>query len=578
MHDLVIRGGTVVDGTGAQPYLADVAVRGGRIAAVGAEVGEGRQTIDAKGLLVTPGFVDIHTHFDGQVVWDSHLAPTVWHGVSTVVMGNCGVGFAPARPGDQQHLIDMMATVEDIPAESLEAGLDWAWESYPEYLKVVDAKPHTINIASMITHAPLRIYVMGDRAREKATDADIAQMAEIVRDAMRGGAVGLSSSRTILHTTSDSVPIPGTDAEEAELTALARAVREGGNGRGVLEISPASITVDEPKKLADEVDMMIRVARATGCPVVFSLVQSKERPRDYRDALDRAEAAFAEGVPIYPAICTRPISTLLGFQGAFNPFAHLPSYAPLLKMPFAERIAALKNPAVRERLLTEEVPPTGLAQIFMIEGIWEDVYKMGTSLNYYPKPEDAVQFIADRTGQDPKAVAYDAMLENGGRAFLMYAISNWGDRNRAPLRDMLNSPATVLGLADGGAHVTAIVDSSQPTSVLIDWVRGRAPGDPDGIPLETAVHKLTQANARLFGLEDRGVLREGLRADINVIDFDALDLTLPQMVDDLPLGRPRLDQRATGFVATIVNGERVLENGELTGNLPGRIASPAAAH
>jgi len=573
MYDLVISGGTIIDGSGSPRFVADIAVKDGYIAAVGKNIGTGKKTIDAEGLMVTPGFIDVHTHYDGHVIWDSTLSPTVWHGISTVVMGNCGVGFAPARSVDRDYLMDMMATVEDIPKESLEEGLTWEWETYPQYLQSIASRSHTVDIASMIPHAPVRTYVMGKNASQTPSTEELGRMCQIVREGIKAGAVGLSTSRTILHTTSDGVPIPGTHADEKELTALARAVREGGDGvRGLLEVSPAGITFPEPEGLLEGIQMLIRVAREARCPVVFSLVQSTFSPHDYRDVLDLIEQAQLDGVSIYAEVGTRPIAALLGFQGTFNPFARCPSYAPLLGMSLDQRIAALRDPDLRERILREEDPdPSGIALVFTADGFWDDVYPMGETLNYYPHPDDSIQKMADQSGRDPKAIAYDAMLENDGYAFLMYMISNWGSRSRKPLLDMVNSPASIIGLADGGAHSTAVVDSSQTTTFLMGWVEETNIGDTDALSLETAIHKLTLRNAEIFGLNDRGAIRSGLKADINLIDLNSLGVAHPVMLNDLPLDRPRLDQRATGYVASIVNGKVIQENGELTGEKPGRL-------
>jgi N-acyl-D-aspartate/D-glutamate deacylase len=574
LHDLLISGGTVVDGTGGPRFVADIAVRGGKIAAVGANLGAAREQIDATGLLVTPGFVDVHTHYDGQVTWDTKLAPLVWHGVTTAVIGNCGVGFAPARLADREYLINLMSSVEDIPARSLAAGMEWAWETYPEYLDAVAAKPRTIDIASMVTHCSLRVYVMGERAAAKPTPKDIEMMCDLAREAVRAGAVGLSTSRTILHTTADGKPVPGTDADETELTALARAVREGGGGRrGVLEVSPPGVAFAEPVDLVQDIDRLICVARSSGCPVVFSLLQSNHKPEDYLAVLDRVSAAARDGVVLHPEVSTRPTATLISFQSLFNPFANSPAFAPLKNLGFEQRIIALRNPSLRQRLVREINPnPTGLDLVFTSDGFWSQVFITGSPFNYYPAVEDSVQALADRAGVDPREIAYDAMLDRDGRAFLMYATCNWANRNRKPLYDMIAHPSSLLGLGDGGAHVTVAGDFSQPTTVLTGWVRDVSCGDNYRLTLEEAIRKLSLANAQAFGLSDRGALKPGLKADINLIDFGALAIGDPVMESDLPLGLPRLDQRASGYAATFVSGIRIQAHGRLSGNLPGSIA------
>ena len=574
MHDLLISGGTIVDGTGAPGFIADVAVKDGKISAIGHQLGTAREQVDAAGLLVTPGFIDVHTHYDGQVMWDSQLAPIVWHGVSTAIIGNCGVGFAPAKPDGRDYLIKLMANVEDIPADSLAAGIEWNWETYPEYLDEVARKKRTIDIASMVTHCSLRRYVMGDRATEKPTLNEVEAMADLVREAVHAGAVGVSTSRTVLHTTLDGHPVPGTNADEAELTALAKAAREGGGGlRGVLEVSPPGVAFHEPVELIDAIDMLIRVARASQCPVIFSFLQSNHNPTEYREVLDRVAAAAKEGVYVHPEVSTRPIATLISFQSLFNPFSNLAGFAPLRELNFSDRITALRDRALRRRLTTESNPnPAGLDLVFTAPGFWEQVFITGSPFNYYPGVEDSVQAHADKAGIDPREIAYDAMMERDGHAFLMYATCNWANRNRDALRDMVTHPCTLIGLGDGGAHVTVAGDFSQATTFLSDWVRDDKDGSNFKLPLEQAVHKLSQANAQAFGLHDRGALKPGLKADINVIDLAALGVADPVMKDDLPLGRPRLEQRATGYVATFVNGVRTLSNGTLTGQLPGKLA------
>ncbi len=476
------------------------------------------------------------------------------------------------RPEGREYLINLMASVEDIPAESLSAGIGWSWESYPEYLDAVAAKRRTIDIASMITHCSLRAYVMGARAHEQPTLAEIATMADLVREAVSAGAVGLSTSRTILHTTIEGKTVPGTDASEAELTALARAVREGGGGiRGVLEVSPPGVAFAEPADLVEAVEMLIRVARASDCPVVFSMLQSNHKPEDYVAVLERVSAARADGVNVHPEVSTRPIATLISFQSLFNPFANLPGFAPLKKLSFEQRIAALKDPALRKRLVNETNPdPTGLDLVFTSEGFWGQVFITGSPFNYYPSDADSVQAHADKAGVDAREIAYDAMMARDGRAFLMYATCNWANRNRKALHAMVTHPSALIGLGDGGAHVTVAGDFSQPTTLLTSWVR-----DPEAgcyLTLEDAVHKLSLANARVFGLHDRGALKPGLKADINLIDLKAVSIGDPVMESDLPLGRPRLDQRATGYVATYVSGVRIQGGGELTGHLPGKLA------
>lgn len=580
MLDLLIRGGTVVDGSGGEPRVADVGISGGRIASLGTDLGAARETIDATGMIVTPGFVDVHTHFDAQATWDDRMEPAVWHGVTTVIMGNCGVGYAPVRPEVRDYATSLMESVEDIPIDVVNAAMEWSWEQFPDYVSAIARKPHAINIATMVPHGNLRVYTMGvDRATGEPTADEIAAMADMVRDGIRAGAVGVSTSRTTLHTTPDGTWLPGTLASEDELVALAIAAREGGDGkRGVLEVVPAGCASPEPTDYVEDVELLIRVARRSKCPVVFSLMQANHKPDDYRAILDRVDAARAEGVAIFPEVSTRPISTLLTIMGRSNPFYSLPSYAPLRDLSTEERYAALaSDPALRERLVNEENPNRfGLELLFDDPEFWGRTYPLRGPKDYYTGEDGTIEAIARREGRHPKAIALDFLMENEGRGILMYSSVNWARRDREDLYRMFTHPATILGLGDGGAHLSATVDVSQPTSFLADWVRDRDGGPTRPVSLPDAVRMLSHNNAQCFGLDDRGRIAEGMRADINVIDLDRLGLDMPRMVYDFPLGFGRLDQRANGYVATIVNGEVVLREGELTANRPGQVFGHAA--
>jgi N-acyl-D-amino-acid deacylase len=574
MYDTIISGGTLVDGTGGPPRSCDVAVVRGKIAAIGRGLGVGRESIDARGLVVTPGFVDVHTHFDAQVTWDHRLEPAVWHGITTVVMGNCGVGFAPVRPEARDFAVQMMDSVEDIPSDVVDSAMVWNWEHFPEYLASIGRTPRTIDVAAMIPHANLRVYVMGpERATQTPSAVEIRAMADLTREAVRAGAVGVSTSRTILHTTKDGTVLPGTFASEQELIALAAAAREGGEGvRGLLEVVPAGCAFPEPTGYVDDVDLLIRVARRSDCPIVFSLLQSNHAPEEFLTILDRVDSARAEGVNIYPEVGTRPISTLLTLMGRSNPFYSLPSYAPLRDLSLERRYAALQDPELRTRLVREENPNrVGLELLFSAPDFWRRTFPLRTPQDYYTEQHSTVQAIADRTGISPKAVALDLLMEREGRGILMHATCNWARASRDDLHTMVVHPSSILGLGDGGAHISATVDVSQPTSFLADWVRDRGPGNRHGIALAAAVRKLTRDNAMCFGLTDRGVLAEGMKADVNVINLDELDVEMPTMVYDLPLGVGRLDQRARGYVATLVNGEVIQRGGNLTGRRPGRV-------
>lgn len=570
MHDLVIRGGSIVDGTGRSRFSGDVAVAEGRIAAVGGDVGAGRREVDADGLLVTPGWVDVHTHYDGQVAWDPQMTPSLWHGVSTVVMGNCGVGFAPATPDRHDWLIGLMEGVEDIPGPSLAEGLPWGWESFGDYLDVLAGMERTIDVGGLITHGALRAYVMGERGakNEAASEDDMRRMAALAKEAVLAGALGFSSSRTLVHTANDGEPVPGTFATEEELMAVGRAIRE--TGRGLLELVPYGIAGEEPGMMKDT-EMMVRIARDTGCPLTFLLAQNNVYPEEWKRVLERCLDATREGVAITPMVFARPVTILFSFQGE-NPFEYLPSYAPLKKLPFAEKVAALRNPELRRTLLTEKDPnTTGMSLLYQNDLVWERTYPMGEALDYTPDRGNSVAELARREGRDAKEVVYDLLLERDGSAFLMYAVAGYADGNPDALHEMLTSPVTTLGGSDAGAHVRQIIDASIPTYMLTHWTRELPEGHAHHIPLETVVKKLTHDGARLFGMRDRGTLEPGAKADLNLIDYDNLAIEHPEMVYDLPAGMPRLMQKAKGYVETFVSGEAVQAGGVDTGARPGRI-------
>ena len=567
MHDLIVQGGAIVDGTGQPSFTGDVAVTDGRISGVGANLGQARRTLKADGLIVAPGWVDVHTHYDGQVSWDPLLAPSLWHGVSTIVMGNCGVGFAPVVPERREELIGMMESVEDIPRQSLSAGIDWQWETFPEYLDALDAIPRTIDVGTQIPHIPLRLYVMGERGAgsEPATPEDIEQMATMTRAAIEAGALGFSTSRTMVHATPEGVPVPGTFASPDELLGIGRGITQ--TGRGLVEVVSDAVL---GQNIDSELGWMQELA-AIGCPVTFLLAQTNPQPHVWRDILQRCEAATNGGARIIPQVFARPVTILFSFQGE-NPFQYLPSYAPLKDLPHAEKMQALRNPDVRRRLLAEEDPNTaGMSILYQQESTWQMTYPMGQPLNYFPDGDNNVAAIAAGRGCDPREVVYDLLLEDDGRAFLMYAIAGYAEQSRDPLYEMLTHPMTVMGGSDSGAHMRTICDASVQTFMLIDWVRDRAKDDPYHLPIELAVKKQSRDTARLFGMHDRGTLEPGMKADLNLIDLDALRIEKPEMVHDLPAGMPRLMQTAHGYVASLVSGEIVQENGEATGARPGKV-------
>jgi N-acyl-D-amino-acid deacylase len=568
MHDLVVRGGTLVDGTGAEGRTADVAVDDGRITEVGRLDGtRATRTIDADGLLVTPGFVDIHTHYDGQVTWDPLLTPSCWHGVTSLVMGNCGVGFAPVRPGSEDWLIQLMEGVEDIPGTALAEGITWGWETFPEYLDVLERTPRAIDVGTQVPHGAVRAYVMGDRGarNEPATPEDIAAMAAIVKEGIAAGALGFSTSRTIMHRAVDGEPVPGTFAAEDELFGIGRALGE--LGAGVFELAPAGVMGEDLVAPEREVDWMRRLSLAMRRPVSFILEQNNVVPEQWRDLLKRTEDANAEGADLRPQVPGRPLNMLVGFQ-TFHPFVWRPTYKRLADVPLRERVAELRKPEVRAAILSEESVDAGPIAQYVVASL-DRIFPMGEPPNYEPDPATSVSAIASREGRPQEEVLYDIMLRHDGRELLMFALLGYSYGNLDDMREMLVHPMSALGLSDGGAHCGVICDASMPTSVLTHWARDRDRGEK--LPLPVAVSKITRDTARLYGLGDRGIVAPGFKGDLNVIDFDRLNLRLPEMVFDLPGGARRLIQQADGYVATIVSGEVTMDHGNDTGARPGRV-------
>ena len=570
-YDLVIRGGTVVDGTGGKPFEADVGVKDGRIAAVGKVAGSGAEEIDAKGQIVIPGFVDVHTHYDGQATWDQRMQPSSWHGVTTVIMGNCGVGFAPCRPDDHDRLIRLMEGVEDIPFPVLADGLPWNWESYPEYFESLAKRRFDVDVGSQLPHAALRVYVMGERGvnREPATEADINAMAAIAKRSMEAGAIGFGSSRTLNHRSSDGSPIATLTAGEDELTGVAMGLAAA--GRGVLQF------VSDFNDPEAEFDMFERLVEKSGRPLSFSLLQSPREPKQYRYLLDRLSAAKAKGHRMRAQVASRPVGVLFGLELTVNPFSSHPSYRAIKDLPLAERVARLRDPEFRARLLSEEAEsPRAAGQSPM--RAWDRIYLMGEEPDYEPTRETSIAVLAERRGVSPYEIALDHLLGNGGRGMLYLPILNYAEYSLEPAYEMLNHECVVPGLSDGGAHVGMICDGSFPTTNLVLWTRDRTRGPK--IALERMVKAQCRDTAELVGLYDRGLIATGHRADLNVIDYDRLALKAPQVAYDLPTGGRRLIQRAEGYTATIVEGQVTYRDGEPTGALPGRLlhgAQPAPA-
>jgi N-acyl-D-amino-acid deacylase len=574
VHDLIIRGGTLVDGTGGAPRTADVAVDAARITAVGHLKDEtARQQIDADGLLVTPGVVDIHTHYDGQATWDPILAPSCWHGITTVVMGNCGVGFAPVQPGREEWLIQLMEGVEDIPGTALAEGIAWGWESFPEYLDALERMPRILDVGTQVPHGAVRAYVMGDRGsrNEPATPEDIKAMASIVLDGLRAGALGFSTSRTVMHRAVDGEPVPGTFAAEDELFAIGQALAEAGHG--VFEVAPAGVMGEDLLAPTKEVAWMRRLSAETGRPVTFALAQHNQAPEQWRELLRLAGEATAGGAELRPQVMGRPLSMLVGWQTQIHPFRSRPSYRAIAKLPLEERIQRLRDPEVRAAILAEKSPDRP-GDAIVSTGL-DRIYPLGEPPCYEPAPERSVAAIAAAQGRPAEEVLYDLMLGHDGRELLMMALLGYSDGNLDAMREMLLHPNAALGLSDGGAHCGVICDASLPTFMLSHWARDRGPGRTLDLPL--VVRKMTYDTARTYGLDDRGVVAPGMKADFNLIDFGRLNLRLPKLVFDLPGGARRLVQEAEGYVGTFVSGVQTMAEGEETGARPGRLVRAAGA-
>jgi len=560
-YDLLIRGGMLVDGSGSAPRIADVAVSGGRILAVGAAEGTAGEVIDAAGLLVTPGFVDIHTHFDGQAIWDSRLAPTTWHGVTTVVMGNCGVGFAPVHAGDRDSLVALMEGVEDIPNPCLAEGLDWAWESFSDYLRAVERRSHDADICALLPHAALRLYVMGERALrlEPATEADMARMRTLAAEAMRAGALGFSTSRTIGHKTLSGDPIPSLRAAELELIAIALGMKDAGHG--IFEVISDWDTPDVETEFA----LLRRVVELSGRPALISVTQRYHQPDVWRRVMQLAREAVTDGLPMRTVVAPRPIGILLGHEGTQNPFSGTRTYRELAHLPLDARVARMRDPDVRARMLADD--PLEFNTFALLPRLSnERIFPLGAPIDYAPPRECSVAAIAAREGRRPSEVAYDLMMEEEGRALLFAPVVNYLDYDLDVCREMISDPNALFGLGDGGAHVGFITDASFPSFLLSHWAR-----DAGVLPVEEVVRRLTSANADAVGLDDRGRIAPGLKADINLIDLDAIRLRRPYLTHDLPAGGTRLMQQADGFAMTIQSGRVTYRDGMPTEALPGRL-------
>jgi N-acyl-D-amino-acid deacylase len=566
MHDIVIRGGTIIDGTGKPAFTGDVAIAGAHIAEVGGKQGPGRREIDASGLMVTPGWVDVHTHYDGQAMWDPLLSPSCWHGVTTAMFGNCGVGFAPVRPQHRAALMDLMEGVEEIPGVVLTEGLTWEWDSFPDFLDALERRPHAIDIAAQIAHLPLRVYVMGDRAVrfEAATADDIAEMRRLTAEALRAGAFGFTTSRTDSHKTPTGEMVPSRYAGSDELVGI-------GSALGLVGAGAFGMNSDFDDEAA-EMAWMTQLAKETGRPVWFLLTDRYEDPERWRRLLAAVHAARAEGANLTAQIAGRPIGVILGIGTALNPFTVRPSYREVTSLSIPDQLKRLRDPELRRRILDEKPSQDEVSRLAQFRQLittrWDKFFVMGDPPDYEPAEEFSVAAIAAREGRPPDEVAYDYLTEAENR-YLFFPVVNYVCGDHAPIHEMLRDSGTLLGLSDGGAHCTSIVDASVPSFMLMHWGRDRNRGPR--LPLELLVKRQTSETAAFFGLHDRGSLTPGLRADVNLIDFDRMRLHQPELVNDLPAGGRRFVQRVDGYQATLVAGTPIFEQGKHTGAMPGRL-------
>jgi len=566
MHDLVIRNATLIDGSGTTRRIADVAVDGTLFADVGDGIGAGGREIDAQGLLLTPGWVDIHTHYDGQATWDPHLTPSSWHGVTTAVFGNCGVGFAPVKPGSERYLINLMEGVEDIPETVLAEGIDFRWESFGQYLDSLATMPRIMDIGAQLPHGVLRFYVMGERGADHAqapNPGEIERMGRLLEEALALGALGLTTSRTIKHRAKDGRYTPGLSAAEPELAGLAAAMRRA--GRGVIEVNSDFEAGDFAR--------LRQVAELAQRPLTVLLLQVHHVPERWRETLAGIRAARAAGLEVTGQVGSRAINIMMGLEATVHPFVTHPLWMAMATLSPAERVRRIGGDAALRRRLWAERPDD--AHTRWVAGLLERTFKFAEPLDYEPDPARSVASLARASQRDPFDVALEWLLENDGRALLLHTFENYFDGNLEVIREMLQDPATICGLADAGAHVGLLCDAGAPTTMLTHWGRDRSRGP--GLALEMLVKKQTRDTAGAYGLLDRGLIAAGYKADFNLIDFDRLRARLPQLVYDLPAGGRRLVQRADGYRHTFVSGVEVMCDGEATGALPGAVLRGATA-
>lgn len=565
MLDTVICNGTVFDGTGRAGAIADIGIKDGVIVAIGRIDEAAAETIDATGCIVTPGFVDIHTHYDGQAVWSSRMTPSSANGVTTIVGANCGVGFAPCRAEDHDILVSTMEGVEDIPAVVMAEGLTWDWETFPEYLDSVESRPHDIDVAFFFPHTPLRLYVMGERAAglERATKDEVDRMAALAKEAIEAGALGFSTSRLDGHRDSHGAHIPGHFAEADELVAIMQGARQG--GEAIFQMVPETQHPNE-QAADDEIGMMARISREANCPVTFTLVQHTVAPLRWNRSLDLVTEANAQGARIHPQPFPRPVGMLYGLTASLNPFSLCPSYQAIAELPLEQRVAEMRKPEVRERILGDS-PGAPSVPLVRFTRMFERMYPFDGT-NYEPDPDSSVARQAEAQGRDPAAIAYDYLLQEDGESLLLTTIANYNAGTLDPVLKMMRHPDAIIGLGDGGAHYGMVCDASYPTFMLSHWTRDR---DGDRLELAEAIQMLTNSPAHLVGLRDRGRLAIGYKADINIIDYDRVKVTKPHVVQDLPSGGQRFMQEGKGFRMTMVAGQAIMRDGRPTGILPGRL-------
>ena len=563
MYDLIIKGGTLIDGTGAASITSDVAIKDGCIVDIGKITSKANRAINADGLFVTPGWVDIHTHYDGQVSWDPYLSPSSWHGVTTAVMGNCGVGFAPAHVHQREWMMELMEGVEDIPGAVLAEGVKWEWETFPQYMDAMSRIPRIMNVGAQIPHGALRVFVMGERGanREAATLDDMKIMAAIAKEAIAAGALGFTSSRTIVHRTKRGAAVPSLGVDGQELIEIATAIGE--TGKGVLQL------ISDWDDLDAEFNMIRDVTQASGWPMSYTLLQHDFLPERWREVLRRTEIARGEGLDIKAQVACRGIGMIHGLECSMQPFFMTPSYQKIAHLSLAKRVRELQNPELKKRMLMESMNATDNRRLESITQHFHKYFPIYDRANYEPLAEESIAGIAAGIGLSAVEVAFDMMLQDESRQKFYFPLYNYTENNLDVVHAMLTHPATLLGLGDAGAHCGYICDASYPTYLIKHWARDRTRGPK--LPIEFLVHAQTQRNVRALGMFDRGALVLGMKADINIIDYEKLDLSNPKMVNDLPAGGRRLIQKASGYVSTMVNGQVVMEHGEPTGQLPGQL-------